>query len=57
VVAPTGPGGMVLRWLLTLGAQVVFPATPTAVPLWAAIMGVAVSVGLGLDPAEALRYE
>ena len=47
-----------------------FPNLPTAVPFWAACLGVAVSVGVGLffgiwpasraarlDPVEALRYE
>jgi putative ABC transport system permease protein len=72
-VVLTGLGGLVgmfLGWLLSLGAQLVFPSIPTTVPLWAAIMGVSVSVGVGLffgiwpaakaarlDPVEALRYE
>jgi putative ABC transport system permease protein len=72
-VVLTGLGGllgMFLGWLLSLGARMVFPSIPTTVPLWAAIMGVTVSVGVGLffgiwpaakaarlDPVEALRYE
>jgi putative ABC transport system permease protein len=72
-VVLTGLGGLVgmfLGWLMSLGAQLVFPSIPTTVPLWAAIMGVSVSVGVGLffgiwpaakaarlDPVEALRYE
>ena len=47
-----------------------FPALPTAVPLWAAVLGVVVSMAIGLffgiwpankaarlDPVVALRYE
>ena len=72
-VVLTGLGGLVgmlLGWLLSLGAQLIFPDVPTTIPLWAACMGVSVSVGVGLffgvwpamkaarlDPVEALRYE
>jgi putative ABC transport system permease protein len=62
--------GLTLGWLISRAAGLVFPNLPTAVPLWAAVSGVMVSVGVGLffgiwpagraarlDPVEALRYE
>ena len=72
-VVLTGLGGllgMTLGWLVSLLCRLVFPSLPTAVPVWAAILGVCVSVGVGLffgiwpankaarlDPVVALRYE
>lgn len=69
----TGLGGligMMLGWAVSLAARLIFPSLPTSVPLWAAVLGVAVSVGVGLffgmwpanraaqlDPVDALRYE
>jgi putative ABC transport system permease protein len=69
----TGLGGligMLLGWTVSLIARLVFPSLPTSVPLWAAVLGVVVSVSVGLffglwpanraaqlDPVEALRYE
>jgi putative ABC transport system permease protein len=62
--------GMGIGWGISVAARTVFPTLPTLVPAWAAILGVGVSVGVGLffgiwpaskaarlDPVEALRYE
>jgi putative ABC transport system permease protein len=72
-VVLTGLGGLIgmaLGWIISMIARMVFPTLPTTVPLWAAALGVIVSVGIGLffgiwpankaarlDPVEALRYE
>ncbi|MGA1993838.1 MAG: FtsX-like permease family protein, partial [Bryobacteraceae bacterium] len=72
-VVLTGVGGLLgilLGWVLSLIAKLVFPDLPTMIPMWAVGMGVSVSVGVGLffgiwpaakaarlDPVEALRYE
>ena len=62
--------GMLLGWLISVAARLAFPSLPTSVPLWAAALGIGVSVGVGiffglwpatkaarLDPVDALRYE
>jgi putative ABC transport system permease protein len=62
--------GLFLGWCVSLLVGLVFQNLPTAVPLWAAVSGIMVSVGVGLffgiwpagraanlDPVDALRYE
>ena len=72
-VVLTGIGGVIglfLGWCVSMLAGLVFKNLPTAVPLWAAVAGIMVSVGVGLffgiwpagraanlDPVVALRYE
>ena len=72
-VVLTGLGGMVgmlFGWVISMAARLIFPNLPTTVPLWAAGLGLVVSVGVGLffgiwpankaarlDPVVALRYE
>jgi putative ABC transport system permease protein len=72
-VVLTALGGMIglmIGWMISRAANLVFPTLPTSVPVWAAASGVLVSVGVGLffgiwpagraarlDPVEALRYE
>jgi putative ABC transport system permease protein len=72
-VVLTGLGGLIgmtFGWMISLLVRLVFPSLPTAVPLWAAVLGVVVSVAIGLffgiwpankaarlDPVVALRYE
>jgi putative ABC transport system permease protein len=72
-VVLTGLGGLIgmsIGWAVSFVCRLVYPALPTAVPWWAAVLGVVVSVAIGLffgiwpankaaglDPVVALRYE
>jgi len=65
-----GAIGMIFGWTVAQIARVAMPSLPTQVPLWTVLLGIAVSVGIGLffgiwpaskaarlDPVDALRYE
>ena len=72
-VVLTGLGGlmgMTFGWAISFTCRMVFPSLPASVPLWAAALGVVVSIAVGLffgiwpankaarlDPVVALRYE
>ncbi len=72
-VVLTGLGGMIgmiFGWSVSMVTRFFLPNLPTLVPLWAVVLGIVVSVGIGvffgiwpaskaarLDPVEALRYE
>jgi putative ABC transport system permease protein len=71
--ALTGMGGLAgiaFGWMISIISRLVFTSIPASVPMWAAVMGIVMSVGVGLffgmwpankaarlDPVEALRYE
>jgi len=65
-----GLAGIAFGWLISVISRAIFSSLPASVPLWSALVGVVVSVGVGLffgiwpankaarlDPVEALRYE
>ena len=62
--------GILGGWGVSQLARFAFPTLPTLVPLWAVMLGIVVSAGIGLffgiwpaskaaklDPVEALRHE
>jgi putative ABC transport system permease protein len=69
----TGLGGIcgiLFGWIISLISRAVFTSLPASVPLWSAVLGIVVSVAVGLffgiwpankaarlDPVVALRYE
>jgi putative ABC transport system permease protein len=65
-----GVAGIMFGWVISLISRLVFESIPASVPLWAAVTGIVMSVGVGLffgiwpankaarlDPVVALRYE
>jgi putative ABC transport system permease protein len=65
-----GLAGILFGWVISLITRMVFSSLPATVPLWAAMLGIIMSVGVGLffgiwpaykaarlDPVEALRHE
>jgi putative ABC transport system permease protein len=65
-----GIAGILFGFLIALISRTIFSSLPASVPLWSAVLGIVVSVGVGLffgiwpankaarlDPVVALRYE
>jgi putative ABC transport system permease protein len=65
-----GVAGIIFGWTIAMISRLVFTSIPASVPLWSAVLGIVVSVGVGLffgiwpankaarlDPVVALRYE
>jgi len=65
-----GVAGIIFGWMISIITRLVFSSLPASVPLWAAALGIVVSVAVGLffgiwpankaaqlDPVVALRYE
>ena len=65
-----GLAGILFGWIISLITRTVFESLPASVPMWASVLGILMSVGVGLffgiwpaykaarlDPVEALRHE
>ncbi len=65
-----GIAGILFGWIISLITRTVFESLPASVPMWASVLGILMSVGVGLffgiwpaykaarlDPVEALRHE
>ncbi|HYW44756.1 MAG TPA: ABC transporter permease [Bryobacteraceae bacterium] len=65
-----GIAGILFGWIISLISRLVFTSIPASVPMWSAVLGIVMSVGVGLffgiwpankasrlDPVVALRYE
>ncbi|HLM99096.1 MAG TPA: ABC transporter permease [Bryobacteraceae bacterium] len=65
-----GLAGILFGWIIALITRTVFESLPASVPMWASVLGILMSVGVGLffgiwpaykaarlDPVEALRHE
>ena len=50
-----GIAGIIFGWLISLLARLIFTSIPASVPLWAAVLGVAVSVAVGLFFGRRIR--
>ena len=65
-----GLAGIAFGWIISLVSRLVFTSIPASVPLWSAVLGIVMSLAVGLffgiwpankaarlDPVVALRYE
>ncbi len=65
-----GIAGIFFGWIIALITRTIFESLPASVPMWASVLGILMSVGIGLffgiwpaykaarlDPVEALRHE
>jgi len=50
-----GIAGIIFGWIISVVSRLVFTSLPATVPLWAAALGIIVSVGVGLFFGICLR--